>query len=180
MPTGYTEKLYDGEQEFEDFALRAARAFGALVEMRDSGLDATIPDEFVASAYHQEHRDEAVARRVELLALSPAAAAREAEAEADRWDAERKASAAETNARRSRYEAMRERVLAWHPPTRDGAEWRAEQIAKAERDIAYHDDEHTKERARAATRTAWVRALRDSLTPVAAIANLRSDGETHG
>lgn len=36
MPTGYTSPLYEGKEiSFEQFALRCARNFGALVMMRD-------------------------------------------------------------------------------------------------------------------------------------------------
>lgn len=35
MPTGYTAKLYEGEQEFEDFVRTAARGMGAFVHLRD-------------------------------------------------------------------------------------------------------------------------------------------------
>ena len=51
MPTGYTAKIADG-QTFEEFILSCARAFGALVEMRDEPADAPIPEEFKPSAYH--------------------------------------------------------------------------------------------------------------------------------
>lgn len=50
-------------------------------------------------------------------------------------------------------------------PTRDGGDWRYEALAKARRDIEYHTVEHAKDVFRAAERTAWVRALRESLEP---------------
>ena len=193
MPTGYTAKLYDGEQDFEGFALTAARAFGALIEMRDTDLDAAIPDEFTPSPYHSDRLAEAHRRLEEARELTVADCTAMAEADYERWQTETKASAAETAARRARYEAMRERALAWHPPTdehtglRDfmvqqleesidfdcttykstpptlnGREWRDRAIAKAVRDIDYHTKELEADRKRAAERTAWVRALRES------------------
>lgn len=45
-----------------------------------------------------------------------------------------------------------------------GAEWAADRLASLQRDVAYHTKEHAAEVERAASRTAWVRALRQSLT----------------
>ena len=44
-----------------------------------------------------------------------------------------------------------------------GEQWLADRVASVEKDLAYHTDEHAKEVQRAAARTAWVSALRDSL-----------------
>jgi hypothetical protein len=52
MPTGYTAKLYDGDQKFQDFAMECARAFGALIEMRDEPMNAKIPETFEPSEHH--------------------------------------------------------------------------------------------------------------------------------
>jgi hypothetical protein len=200
MPTGYTEKLYEGDQEFEPFVLRCARAFGALVEMRDTGLDAAIPDEIVPTPYHQIELDEAILRLRNVRALDADTCQQEASAAHRTWQEQEAKTRAETEARRSRYTAMRELVLAWHPPTDDhtplrdfmveqldesirfdcgpyyaspeppldGATWRAEAIAKAERDIAYHERERAADRVRSAERTAWIKDLRRSLGGVAA------------
>lgn len=51
MPTGYTADIAKGIS-FKQYALDCARAFGALVEMRDDPKGATIPDEFIPSDYH--------------------------------------------------------------------------------------------------------------------------------
>ena len=50
MPIGYTSKLHDGDQPFNEFIMSCARAFGALVTMRDDPNDAPIP-EFEVSEY---------------------------------------------------------------------------------------------------------------------------------
>lgn len=193
-PTGYTERLYDGEQPFEEFVLHAARAFGALIEMRDMGLDATVPETFEPSPYHRDHANEARARLAAVSSMSDPACQIQADADHGAWVTTTAANRATTAARRARYESMRERVLAWTPPTdehtglrdfmvqqldesasfdtndytapeptTDGAEWRVEAIAKAERDIEYHETEFADDVRRAAERTEWVRALRDSL-----------------
>ncbi len=46
---------------------------------------------------------------------------------------------------------------------RTGNEWADDEAARMTRDIAYHEKEHAAEVERAASRTAWVRALRASL-----------------
>lgn len=48
-------------------------------------------------------------------------------------------------------------------PRATGAEWAATQAACLNRDIAYHEKEHASEVERAASRTRWVQALRQSL-----------------
>ena len=50
MPTGYTANL-EGVT-FPEFALRCARAFGALVTLRDEAFDAPIPDRINPFKYH--------------------------------------------------------------------------------------------------------------------------------
>ena len=48
-------------------------------------------------------------------------------------------------------------------PRLTGEQWAAQEVVRLNRDIAYHDKEHAGEVARAASRTAWVRALRAAL-----------------
>ena len=51
MPTGYTAKLYDGEQDFKDFAIHCARAFNFLACMRDVPNDTPVPDKIRVDDY---------------------------------------------------------------------------------------------------------------------------------
>lgn len=48
-------------------------------------------------------------------------------------------------------------------PRLTGEQWAAQEAARLNRDIAYHEKEHAGEVARAASRTSWVRELRASL-----------------
>lgn len=52
MPTGYTATLMEKGQTFEAFVMTCARAFGALIEMRDSPLDAPIPKKIGPSRHY--------------------------------------------------------------------------------------------------------------------------------
>lgn len=120
MPSGYTAKLYEGEQSFEDFVLGAARGMGALVTMREEPSDAEIPERLEASTdYYDRQIREGKARLLELDALTEQDAAREATREyAEAVEANTK-DRVEREGKRARYEAMWARVEAWEPPTED-------------------------------------------------------------
>lgn len=199
MPTGYTAKLYEGEEQtFPEFVLSCAHAFGALVTMRDQAVDSPIPDEFQPDSHHEKQIRIAKARLVTLGEMTPENAARHAKEDHDQAVIVRDKARAERDARRERYEAMLADVDKWQPPTEehqglkefmadqlresikfdcgmdywpelptlDGEEWMRQQVAKAERDVAYHTEEHQKEVERTEERNAWVRALRESLSSV--------------
>lgn len=194
MPTGYTAGVADGTiTTFPEFAMRCARSFGALIEMRDSPSDAPIPDAFEPSTYHRERIAEARAELARLEAMTPEeiqAGAEEANREAmESWE-RRVREDCET---RQRYEAMLTEARAWEPPSPEHRgmktfmveqleesirydatkwerpepetpeDWHSDRIAKAARDIAYHTEEDRKERERTAERNRWVRLLRESL-----------------
>jgi len=194
MPTGYTDVLYEGEQTFDQFVLTCARAFGAMITMRDEPLSAPIPDQLEPSAYHSEGLAKANARLAELETLTLPECARKARQGYAAWETQRRAAESEALARLARYEAMRSAVLSWTPPTGDhtglrdfmveqldtsikhdgpfnwgdgppkeGIAWHEAEIARALSDIAYHAKELAAERERATERTAWLRALRQSL-----------------
>lgn len=194
MPTGYTHAVQSGEiTEFKDFALQCARAFGALIMMRDDPLNAPIPDEFTPDDYHIKKIDEAKAEIARLQAMTVdqrdvawRSDYQQQRERHERWEAERREQ-------RARYDAMLAKVEAWEPPTPDHIEmkafmrqqltesikfdcghdreapvqksreqWFAEALAEAQRSVDYHTREHEKEVERAANRTAWIRALRNS------------------
>src|SRR5688572_14375055 len=67
MPTGYTSTLMEKGQSFPEFTMLCARAFGALIEMRDESLDATIPEKFEPSDYYT---DRIAALKAELDTLT--------------------------------------------------------------------------------------------------------------
>lgn len=117
MPTGYTYKVVNGTlTEFADFALECARAFGALLELRDDPA-APIPTEIKPSTYAQERLDEATKEYLRLSsstleALSAEIAEEYAEEKARR--AEYRAKGKETN---ERLDKMSAAVANWTPPT---------------------------------------------------------------
>jgi hypothetical protein len=202
MPTGYTAGVADGTiSDFQTFALRCARAFGATILMRDDPMDAPIPDEFQPSSFYADALSAAKEKLANLKSLTSA------EAEASRDAAHRESLAswerrvAERTETRNRYQEMLAQVVQWEPPTAEHlelktfmvkqlresidfdcsdsyderpnvtpvTEWLVQQTDRAARDVERYAAEHAKELERTASRNAWVKALRESLSAERAI-----------
>lgn len=195
MATGYTYPVADGKiTKFSDFALSCARAFGALITMRDDPMDAPVPNEIKPSTYHADKLPLLRAQIVSLQGMS----SEDAQAGADRDYAakleDRAKSDRECAERNGRITAMLAAVEDWTPPSDDhaemkrfmrdqlsmsidkpyardpaaqmsGTDWLAAQIASAKHDLEYHEAENAKEIERARTRTEWIQQLRASLEP---------------
>lgn len=193
MPTGYTYPVADGKiTEFHDFALSCARAFGALIMMRDDPMDAPIPDEFKPDTYYEQRLATDKKRLGEVQAMTNAdceTAAIEAHREAL---ASRKKYLADKDIEASRLNAMLAKVRTWNPPTPDhvemkkfmiqqltdslpgdyapaipalldGHSWRQSEINRLADSVVSAQKEVAKEIERARGRTEWVKALRNSL-----------------
>ena len=125
MPTGYTADIADGKAvTFEEFAWGCARAFGALIAMRDEPTGAEIPDAFVVDDYHAKAHAKAQERLSEVLTWDIATARRMAD------DAYRKAhdawlaSREREDATRVRYAAILDKAMAWEPPSPEHQEFK--------------------------------------------------------
>lgn len=142
MPTGYTAKLMEQGQTFEEFVLTCARAFGALVMMRDESPDAPIPEAFEPSDYYALSVAGAKERLAELRAMTPA--------EQDAWAEAKRAEGItyhddcikryrEQNARLA---DMAARVSKWQPPTPDHQDMKTfmlDQISISKEETGYHE-----------------------------------------
>ena len=121
MPTGYTHGVQNGSiTEFSDFAIRCARAMGALIMMRDEPTGAPIPDKFeLNTEYHDKGLKAVKAQLQELDDLTDAEANSRARATHKKNVEEfhRRAAARETE--RIRYKTMLEKVEGWVAPTTD-------------------------------------------------------------
>jgi hypothetical protein len=118
MPTGYTAPIADGIT-FEQYAWSCARAFGALVTMRDEPNNAPIPERFEPSDYHQKALEHTHTELNRLLGLSADHIADEAQKDfREQRDAHsrRMQRAADL---RVKYEAMLAKVHAWESPSPD-------------------------------------------------------------
>lgn len=69
MPTGYTAPIAEGIT-FKKYAMGCARAFGALIMMRDDPSDAEIPEEFEPSTYHRDRIEEDSKELKALLSMT--------------------------------------------------------------------------------------------------------------
>jgi hypothetical protein len=140
MPTGYTAAIADGIT-FEQYAMSCARAFGALIMMRDEPADAPIPEQFAPSSYNVEALEKAKARRSMLRTLTHeqvhAEATREFQAALTYYDKR----LAECRDLRAKYDAMLASVQAWKAPTPDHEELRKFMLSQILESIPFDCDE---------------------------------------
>ena len=118
MPTGYTDGI-NASTSFKEFAMKCARAFGALIEMRDDATDAPIPEEFKVGNFYYDSvkRSEAeVARLTKMTETQKKAGALKAFADATKSYAHR---IEESNSKRRQYSRMLNKVESWEPPSDD-------------------------------------------------------------
>ncbi len=119
MPTGYTHKLMESGQPFPEFIMSCARAFGALMTMRDDPADAPIPEKFEPSNYSvkalaKAERD--LSRLSRLNAKQRLAFGQRAKRKAV---ATRRKWAEQHRKEDARLEDMERQVKAWTPPSPD-------------------------------------------------------------
>lgn len=191
MPTGYTCIIEDGTPTFRDYALRCARGMMPCIMQRDESLS-NPPRLQEPSDYHAKEAEKARVRLAELATYDAADCDHAARTEHARamgyWQKAVDANAANA----AKYEAMRASVLAWKAPTpehealrafmlgqieistehsgvcdppalRTGAQWLADEMARAGRQYKSAVDSHTEEVARTNSRNAWITALLASL-----------------
>ena len=70
MPTGYTAKLMENGQSFQEFVMFCARAMGVCVMMRDDSLDKPIPEKFEPSDYELKEMAKARTELDRLLSMT--------------------------------------------------------------------------------------------------------------
>jgi hypothetical protein len=194
MPTGYTHAVCDGKiTKFSDFALTCARAFGALIMMRDDPMEKPIPDEIAPeTTYHDKRIVEDKKRLGEVQAMTNSEADNAARAEYDDALKSRAKYLSDKDREAGRLNSMMMEVRKWEPPTPDhtkmkefmleqlrismpgdyapsipialdGKAWRKKTIDELANSIVRSQKERDKEIERAAGRTKWVKALRASL-----------------
>ena len=136
MPTGYTSAVKDGKATFGQYVWSCARAFGALVMMRDEPHDAPIP-EFEPSSRYRERAEKAESEIASLEAMSDGALEAhvgELRASVRRENVKR----AETHRlERERYEAMLTMARDWDAPSPDHAGLRDFMISQLTESISF-------------------------------------------
>jgi hypothetical protein len=121
MPTGFTKCISD-DVSFEKFVMGCARAFGALITMRDDPLDAEIPDEFQPTDYHTKQLSDLEAKLAVLRTMSIFDAEIEADKEYLNRCAQKEDGIRKDRELRGKYKAMLAKVDAWEPPTDEHTE----------------------------------------------------------
>lgn len=118
MPTGYTADIAQ-DISFEQFVWNCARAFGALVMMRDDPQGTPIPERFEPSPYYAESVKKDAAELARLQSLTKEQASAECTAaymrEVEAYEKRR----AEKRELREKYLRMLAKVKGWQPPTEE-------------------------------------------------------------
>jgi len=164
MPTGYTSKLMAEEQSFPEFVLGCARAFGALIAMRDSPNGTPIPEKFYPSDYHAK---KVVLARKELKRLKAMK-----HGERLKFGQSAKEAAIKHNeqwlkkdkAENDRLLAMAQNVIAWNPPTKDHQglkEFMLQQLDISRNDLDYMHSQLEQAKERPAL-TYYITAVSDA------------------
>lgn len=136
MPSGYTACIEEGIT-FENWIMLCARAFGALVMMREEPFDAQIPEKFEPSDYHQRQIQAAKAEIEQLKAMTTEQAYTQALSEYNdkKSRCERRIQAA--NELRQKYLEMRSKAEAWQPPTPDHEELKVFMLSQITKSMAF-------------------------------------------
>lgn len=191
MPTGYTNIVDDGAT-FGQYVWRCARAFGALVMMRDEPLDAPVALTVEPDAYYAEAVGRARAECAQLEAMSDAAADAAARADFDQKVRDHAEQVERSTRELERHRCMRAWVEAWEPPGKgheklkafmleqleigkpwelsndspqllDGPTWRARKLIEARRSLAYAEERKANQERLCAERTRWIQELNASV-----------------
>lgn len=139
MPSGYTAKIAEGIT-FKQFALSCARAFGALIMMRDDPMDAKIPDEVKPDDYHLRRKEELLKEWKEIENKSPKEIQKIIDSNFDeameRYN-KRKKDAADL---RAKYEKILAEAKSWNPPSPDHTGLKDFMIEQVESSIKWDCD----------------------------------------
>ena len=116
MSTGYTHNIAKGIS-FEEFIMNCARAFGALITMRDESADAKIPEKFEPNAYHKGKLHIIEKELVKIKLMSIKQATQESDKEYALLLESNEDGIREANKLRQQYNDMLAKVVLWQPPT---------------------------------------------------------------
>lgn len=163
MPTGYTADVQSGKTtEFKEFALQCARAFGALITMRDDPMDKPIPDEIEPNSHSKMRLEEVKDALAGLDAMTEdeiIQTSKQHNADELQRFKERLQEKAD---HRARYETMLSKAAEWTPPTEDHAGLRDFMISQLQESIKF-DCSYAPDAPKPLTPTEWLNARRAEL-----------------
>jgi len=172
MPTGYTDVIKDGIS-FEDFTMRCARAFGALIEMRDEPMDAEIP-EFKQSTYYSESLKRSEEKLERLQNMDHTEMCDAANKEYDDTIKSELKYTKEKNELREGYNSMLLQVENWRPPTIEHTDLKRFMIEQIESSINQDCRESTASDIKKLTGDEWLELNVNSV-----IRNIKYYGKEH-
>lgn len=110
-------RLIDNKLNFEQFVMTCARGFGLLIHMRDSSLDAVIPDVIEPDSYHREELARCEEALTKLSSTPDSQLAIQIVAQRKATNAEIEKSNAEIRVEFGILKSMRAELDRWNPPT---------------------------------------------------------------
>lgn len=137
MPTGYTAPIINEGITFKQYALSCARAFGALLPMRDEPSNAPIPDEFKASDYHEKELVKAKKELTDYMLLDEDALLKLYEYEQQKEIEQHNKWNAQKDEQRAKYEAMLLEAEAYIAPSEDHVGYREFMIKQIKESIDF-------------------------------------------
>jgi len=143
MPTGYTAAIKDGI-DFKTYGLSCARAFGALVMMRDEPSNAEIPDGFKPSEYSKNALQKAKEHFAKLNDLTKKGWEQMQKSEFDKQVEQYGISQKEEIDLLQKYHAMLNQAIEWRAPTEEHKELRAFMIKQIEDSIEWDCNHYSK------------------------------------
>lgn len=161
MPTGYTAAIIEKHCTFEQFVWSCARAFGALVNMRDEPSSAIVPQQFTASPYHLERMHAATAELKRLLDMSIDEATERARVEYEQAMFDYKKRDYTMVDECATYQRMLEKVEAWEVPSSDHASLKVFMIEQIHQSLK-HDCTPLEMQPTPMTGEAWLAAKREA------------------
>jgi chromosome segregation ATPase len=140
--TGYVDQMLDKDQSFQQFTMSCARAFGALISMRDDDMDASIPEQLEGSSYYQRRIAETKAQIAKLAAISDQQKLEYGKrCKADQL-ATLQRSLEAVRIETAKCRAMLEQVEAWEPPSKDHQELKSFMIKQLNESHAGTEDDY--------------------------------------
>lgn len=143
--TEYTKIVAENDNvSFKDFALRCARNFKALIDMRDKPLDAPIPERFEVPEYYRKNYEMAKAEYEKFIANHPTDEQMEKrynEYVAKETEIVKKENK-EKRIIRARYEVMLAKVRKWMPPTDEHESLKIFMIQQLEESLKWDCNEY--------------------------------------
>lgn len=123
MPTGYTHSLYEGKDvSLNEFILDCARAFGALIHMRDESMAVKIEYRKANDSYYERGLEKAQKDLAVISKLSVQHCKKQAEREFKEEIECNANKVKELLKLKERYLNMLNKVMLWEPPTSDHVE----------------------------------------------------------